>query len=47
VHICSLLIPQAKTAELVRPREGTFYDPAPSSQTATVSVLRIASSGEM
>jgi pimeloyl-ACP methyl ester carboxylesterase len=41
VHICSLLIPQAKTTELVQPCEGTFYDPAPSSQTA--AVFRIAS----
>ena len=29
-------VPQAKTTEPVQPREGTFYDPAPSSQTAAV-----------
>src|ERR1700747_3341530 len=40
MHICSFLIPQTKTTELVQPREGTFYDPAPSSQTA--AVFRIA-----
>ena len=40
MHICSFLIPQAKTTELVQPREGTFYDPAPTSQTA--AVFRIA-----
>ena len=39
MHICSSLIAQAKTTELVQPREGTFYDPAPTSQTA--AVLRI------
>jgi hypothetical protein len=39
VHICSSLIAQAKTTELVQAREGTFYDPAPTSQTA--AVLRI------
>jgi len=33
VHICSFLIPQA-TTELVQACEGTFYDPAPSCQTA-------------
>ena len=36
MHICSFLIPEAKTTELVQLREGTFYDPAPSSQTAAV-----------
>jgi hypothetical protein len=40
VHICSFFIPQAKTTELVHPREGAFHDPAPSSQTA--AVFRIA-----
>ena len=40
MHIRPFLIPQAKTTELVYPREGAFHDPAPSSQTA--AVLRIA-----
>jgi hypothetical protein len=42
VHVRSFLIPQTKATELVQPREGTFYDPAPSSQTA--AVFRIAPS---
>ena len=36
MHICSFFIPQAKTTELVHPREGAFHDPAPSSQTAAM-----------
>ncbi len=40
MHICSFFIPHTKTTELVHPREGSFHDPAPSSQTA--AVFRIA-----
>ena len=40
MYICSLFVPHAKTTELIQPREGTFYDPAPLSQPATV--LRVA-----
>ena len=36
MNICPFFTPKAKTAELVQPREGAFYDPAPSSQTAAV-----------
>jgi hypothetical protein len=40
VHICPLLVPHAKAAELVQPCECTFHNPAPSSQAATM--FRIA-----
>lgn len=40
MHICPFLIPHAKTAKLIQPREGVFHDPAPSSQTA--AMFRVA-----
>jgi len=40
VHICSFLIPQAKTTELVQPREGTFYVVGPISQYAIGATAR-------
>ena len=36
MYICSFFIPQAKTTELIQPREGTFHDPAKSPQPTTM-----------
>jgi len=40
VHIWPFLIPHAETAKLIQPCEGTFHNPAPSPQPATM--FRIA-----
>jgi len=36
VHVSPLLVTNTQSAKLIQPSEGSFYDPAPSAQSAAM-----------